>query len=282
MTTAQHRHFAGLQQVQQPLRGRICIRDHRAGLIARHKLAIGLIGAVGKNLGKTGQTRGLGCGFQFGAGNRQKRKITRQGAGGAGNGIGHATIGSGQIGQRAMGFDIGDLNPRHGRSPHQSTDLHRNHPLDLGFAHRDHPPAKTQRVGIARMRANPHALGLRQKQRRHHCVGVRGMAATGNIGRGDTAQNGSIIAHGPRTKAFAQIRIQVDLHVNPPPRSAHSCDQPQAGFQGERRKYRAGMQKTNRIVHFLSSKPPRFIDLSRKSLIYPETKLPPAKPKVSQ
>ena len=38
------------------------------------------------------------------------------------------------------------------------------------------------------------------------------MATTGDVGAGDKAQHRCIIAHDPRSKALAQIGIEVDAH----------------------------------------------------------------------
>ena len=72
------------------------------------------------------------------------------------------------------------------------------------------PPAKALLVGIARVRAGHDALLLGQSQRGEHGVRVAGMAAARHIGAADQSQHRCVIAHRPRTIAFAKVGVEVD------------------------------------------------------------------------
>ena len=141
------------------------------------------------------------------------------------------------VGQGAVCFDIGHFGTRQSRQSHQGANLRCDHTGDLRRRHRNDPPAKTLAVVIPRMRPHRDPVLGSKAQRGKHGFRIRGVPTTGHIGRGDKPQHGRIIAHGPRAKPFAQIRIQVDAAHMPPSLSHATLARPKMQEWAVRRKF---------------------------------------------
>src|SRR5690606_27902323 len=78
--------------------------------------------------------------------------------------------------------------------------------------------AEAHEVAISHMRADADAA---RRRLFHHLADARRVArvkAAGDVGAGDDAEHGNIVAHRPGAEAFAQVTVEVDLrHDTPAP-----------------------------------------------------------------
>ena len=147
--TAEHRHQAGLQVADQTFGGGFGVVQHGAGPRARHELAVGLIGAVGEQLGVDRCAGGPRFLLQRATGDGEKCEVARYGAHRRDDGGGDRAICRCQIAERPVRLDVANFGTGQARDRHQCADLRRHQPADFVVGHRNDAPTEALAVVVA-------------------------------------------------------------------------------------------------------------------------------------
>ena len=127
----------------------------------------------------------------------------------AGDGARGAGLGHGDVGKRAVRLHMREPVPGLRGEGGCGADLVGDEALDLGLAHHDAAAAEAGPVGEARMRADGDIARAGQREGRCHDVGVAGVEAAGDVGRGDDVEHRRVvapIAQAPYPSPQSQLR----------------------------------------------------------------------------
>ena len=103
-----------------------------------------------------------------------------------------------------------------GRQRLRRTDLVGDDPFDLARRIRNAAAAEAGKIRKARMRADSDTILLGDAEDFGHHFGIATVKAAGDIGAGDDAEHGGIIAHFIGAETLAAIAIEIDaLHDQP-------------------------------------------------------------------
>ena len=133
---------------------------------------------------------------------------------GARDGVGDLAIGTGEVGQGAVRFDMRDTQTLGAGTSVERADLVDQHRLEFGQRDVHAPPAEPLQVGIARMRADADTVFERQGGGRGHHQRIAGMVAARDVGRADDAEHLGIAAHAPGAETFAEVGVEVEEAVH--------------------------------------------------------------------
>ena len=96
----------------------------------------------------------------------------------------------------------------------QGANLVDDHRFQLGSRDIHAPPAEALQIGERRVGANADPALFGRRDCPPHDQRIPGMKAAGNIGAGDDVEQGLVIPHGPRTEAFTEVGIEIDVFVH--------------------------------------------------------------------
>ena len=190
--------------------------QHRAGLMARHQVAVVGVGPVGKDLVGHPQARRTPGHRQLRQGWRQQDQICVDGLHRRGDGGRHRGVLAGHVVHRAVRLDVRHPLSLRLRHAHQRTHLVGQHRRQLARRQLHHAPAETLQVGERRVRAQADTGCCRQAHGVGHDQRIAGMEAASHVGRPDDGQQRGVVAHAPGAEAFAEVGVQVDVHGRSP------------------------------------------------------------------
>ena len=103
-------------------------------------------------------------------------------------------------------------------------DLVGDEALDLAGRIGQHAATEAPEVGEAGVGAHRHAARLGEAEGLGHDFGVAGVQAAGDVGRGDHAEQGGVVADAIGAETFAEIGIEID--------GAEKCHRGGSGWSG--------------------------------------------------
>ena len=108
-------------------------------------------------------------------------------------------------------YQLGALAGRAGHAA-QCTELVGDHRRQLAGVDLHHAAAETLAIGEADVRADVDAPRGGGADRALHDHRVAGVEAAGHVGRRHHAEQRLVVAHAPGAVAFAEVRVEVDVH----------------------------------------------------------------------
>ena len=132
------------------------------------------------------------------------------------DGTGVVDIDRRHVAQRAMGFEMGDLDPVRRADRLQGADLVDAHPLDIAGRGLDLTAPESPQVIEPGMGADRHAFGLGFAADPVHHIPVAGMKAAGHVCGFHDVQQRAVGTDVIRAETFGHVTVQIDLarHVS--------------------------------------------------------------------
>ena len=204
---------AGLQHASHVGDDGVAAVQHGAGLAPGHQHAGIGVGPVGIGLASHLQPGAAPGALQRRQGRGQQDQVAVDGAHRARDDIGQRVVLAGLVAERAVRLDVHEPGALGRGDASQGAHLVDDGGLKLGRRHLHRPAAEALQVRVGRVRARAHARGHGGADGAAHDQRVPRMEAAGDVGRPHHLQQGLVVAHGPGAEGFAEIGVQIDLHV---------------------------------------------------------------------
>ena len=198
--------------MQRPADG-LRVRNDRVRAFPGDEGPVVLIAAIRKEFLRHRQTFGV-CGLRHGA-SCGAEQIESRGVRSdcACNGSGQRLIAYGGVVERPVGLDVGNPGPLRAAYAIQRADL-KKEPVDYFLGRQFHiPPAEASPVRITGMSADAHAVPAGERSCAAHDAGVAGMAAAGDIRRGNQREELRIGAVCIGAKSFPEVRVEINREL---------------------------------------------------------------------
>jgi len=203
------------QNPHDPLEDRPRIVQNGAIRSARNQIEGRTIAAVSIDLDDRAKACAVRSSLSRGSGHNHECKTRIGSPDTTGDRHGQLVIIGTGIAQGAVGLHMGETVPRKLCNGRHGPHLIRDKVFDL--ARSDTEPGaspETDKIRITWVRPDRHPGGTSLVDRPPHRLGVPGVEAAGNVGRGDNLHHRGIVAHAPWAKAFAEIAVQIDAHTS--------------------------------------------------------------------
>ena len=194
------------------------VGDEGVGVGAGDQGAVGLVAAIGEDLGGRPQSARL-AGAKEGAAREAEEdqaRIDRLHRGG--DGVREGGVAGGLIVKCAVGFHMGERDAHFTGQALKGKKLFGDELKDIGGGEREFEAAEVCGVRIAGMRAHGDAVLAGERERVAHGGFVAGMGAAGDVCGGDERHQFGVV-----WRAFAEIAIQVEVHVQFGGRASWTC-----------------------------------------------------------
>ena len=191
--------------------GLVLIVDDGAGQLARHKRAVGLIGAVGKDLVCDAQAQLLACINHLAVGKAKQDNVLVYLGNRLGDGKRQIHVFTSHVVESAVGLAVLEPDTLCRSEGHQRAELILDIRLDL-LGRDDHvPAAKAHQIGEARVCADGDACRLGCGNGLFHHQRISCVIATGHIDRGNMRDDLVVEPDGIRAEALAEVAVEIYL-----------------------------------------------------------------------
>ena len=185
--------------------------DDGAGQLARHKRAVGLIGAVGKDLVCDAQAQLLACINHLAVGKAKQDNVLVYLGNRLGDGKRQIHVFTSHVVESAVGLAVLEPDTLCRSEGHQRAELILDIRLDL-LGRDDHvPAAKAHQIGEARVCADGDACRLGCGNGLFHHQRISCVIATGHIDRGNMRDDLVVEPDGIRAEALAEVAVEIYL-----------------------------------------------------------------------
>ena len=186
--------------------------DHRARLAPRHQRSVRLVGAVGEGLGHHAQPLPLARAQQLRVGQPEEDERVVHGGHGPGDRVGQRVILRRHVVERAVRLHVLQPHALGGGEARERPDLVGDRVLELVRRDGHLAAAEAHQVGQPRVRADGHAVRLREPHGLAHHARVAGVEAARDVGRRDRRHDLGVAADGVGAERLPHVAVEVDVH----------------------------------------------------------------------
>src|SRR5699024_7863644 len=214
--------LTGRDEAQHPCGHGVRVTEDRVRLRPGDQGAVGIVGAVGEGLGGHIQPRLGGDAVGDAAGQTEGDERVVDGSDGGDDDLRLRLIADDRIVETAVGLDVGDFAADARGQSDQRPDL----VFDLGLQGRcrnvEGAPAEAFVVVVSRVGADDDTALDGGIDGGVDALGVAGMEPAGDVGAGDQAEHGRIVADDTVRDVLSEVRVEVDSgfavgrHCHPP------------------------------------------------------------------